>query len=123
MLRTRYTDIVAAVVGEVTSPSSDTMCNTVFFDEFFFLAFLFLSSPANHSSPGVTSQMLVCQMPVGEREHRLWTRTLNRFTRAGLPECVKIKVIPITDHEDPGDIIATALGAVSTILGKPGYSF
>ena len=36
-----------------------------------------------YPSVGLITQIPVCEMPVG-----LWIRTLNRYTRAGLPECV-----------------------------------
>ena len=37
--------------------------------------------------PGLTIQMPAGQIPVGETTH-FWTRTLDSFTRAGLPESV-----------------------------------
>ena len=36
--------------------------------------------------PGLTTQMPLSQTPVGEQH--LWTTTLDRYTSAGLPECV-----------------------------------
>ena len=48
----------------------------------FLLSFLFL---CYLSSPGLATQMPIDCMFVGER---LWTRTLDRYTRTGLSECV-----------------------------------
>ena len=66
-----------------------------YYSFFYFFLSLFVSSssciyppPIQDLHPsGLRIQMPVGQMPVGGSSC-LWTRTLDRYTRAGLPECV-----------------------------------
>ena len=56
----------------------------------FFLSFFFMYLPSPNL--GLTPPGLITHMPVGLDAYRgsncLWTRTLDRCTRVGLPECV-----------------------------------
>ena len=59
-----------------------------FFFFFFFSFFSYLPSlNLGHTPQRLTIQMPVGQMPVGGATV-FWSRTLDRYTRAGLPECV-----------------------------------
>ena len=64
-------------------------CQKNLIDSFFFM---YLPSPIQDlHPPGLRTQMSVGQMPVGV-SNCLWTRTLDRYTRAGLLECVVSKI-------------------------------
>ena len=49
---------------------------------------------------GLTTQIPIGQIPVGE--HRLWTRTLDRYTRTGLPEICAQQKIRATAWDNTG---------------------
>ena len=70
----------------------------VFFFIIVIVFFFFLPSP----NLGLTPPGLTTQIPMGRGSNSLWTRTLERYTRAGLPECVVSTMsgpLPGTAHD------------------------